>query len=74
MSAIAADSPGNAYVAGTTNPNFPVVGGSGLGTHPALSGMRSGGFSIALSYNGTAVAPRSIPGAGIPMVMPVWLQ
>src|SRR5262245_24478065 len=39
IAAIAVDSAGNEYIAGTTtNPNFPVVGGAALGTLPAPGG------------------------------------
>src|SRR5262249_22008532 len=56
IAAIAVDSAGNAYIAGTTtNPNFPVAGGGSLGAVPAPgdSDMRS--FVAKLNPQGVVV-------------------
>ncbi len=64
-SAIAVDSAGNAYVAGTTgSPDFPVTSGGNLGTTPAgLTGERS--FVSKLDPNGQLVFSDLLGGATI---------
>jgi len=55
VTAIAVDSAGNAYVAGsTTNPNFPVVGASSLGT-PPTGAKDSRSFVAKLNPQGSVV-------------------
>jgi len=55
VAAIAIDSSGNAYIAGsTTNPNFPTVGGAALGTAPAGS-TDARSFVTKLSPQGVVV-------------------
>lgn len=55
VSAIAIDSSGNAYIAGsTTNPNFPTVGGGALGAAPAGS-TDARSFVTKLSPQGVVV-------------------
>ena len=55
VSALAVDRAGNAYIAGTTsNPNFPAVGGSALGTTPK-SAADSRSFVAKLNPQGAVV-------------------
>jgi len=54
VNAIAVDGAGNAYIAGVTNsPDFPVTGGSTLGTAPVIPNERS--FVAKLDPNGELV-------------------
>jgi|SRR5579863_219817 len=54
--AIAVDSAGNAYVAGSTNsPDFPVTPGGNLGTSPAAPQFSSRSFVTKLDPNGEVV-------------------
>ncbi|HZT33431.1 MAG TPA: SBBP repeat-containing protein [Bryobacteraceae bacterium] len=65
VAAIAVDSSGNAYVAGsTTNPNFPVIGGSAFGTAPA-GGADARSFVTKLNPQGAVVFSVLIGGSAI---------
>jgi uncharacterized protein (TIGR03437 family) len=56
IAAIAVDSAGNAYIAGTTtNPNFPLVGGGALGTAPVPGGPDMRPFVAKLNPQGAVV-------------------
>lgn len=65
VSAIAVDSSGNAYIAGsTTNPNFPTVGGGALGAAPA-GGADARSFVTKLSPQGVVVFSVLIGGSAV---------
>lgn len=65
VTAIAVDSSGNAYIAGsTTNPGFPAFGGGALGTAPA-GGTDARSFVTKLSPQGVVVFSVLIGGSAV---------
>jgi uncharacterized protein (TIGR03437 family) len=64
VNAIAVDSAGNAYIAGsTTNANFPVTAGTQLGTPPAGNGVDERSFVAKLSPNGAVLFAALVGGS-----------